>query len=126
MNRSTLRDILTPRQFALTALVASGWNNQMCATQRGVSEQTAKNYLRDIFDRAGVWSRLELACRYAWEWKAGLYPGAPNPLDLHGKVPPRRASSGNPRGVNRWTKPAVYHPAIIPEQLPAEMSEAAL
>lgn len=111
-----LREILTPRQFALTALVASGWNNQMCAAQMGITEMTVKNHLRDVFDRVGVWSRLELACRYAWEWKAGLYPGAPHPLQGHEQVARRKGWNTNPRGINRWTKRASGSPVLVPVQ----------
>ena len=125
MTVKCLREILTPRQFVLTALVAGGWNNHLCAAEMGISDQTVKNVLRDIFDRAGVWSRLELVCRYAWEWKAGLYPEAPHPLERHKKVAPRRAWNTNPRGVNRWTKLA--HPtSMLPPPSPAQLSNASL
>jgi DNA-binding CsgD family transcriptional regulator len=126
MKVKTLREILTPRQFVLTALVAAGWNNQMCGVEMGVSEQTVKNYLRDIFDRAGVWSRLELACRYAWEWKAGLYPGAPHPLERHQQVASRRGRNTNPNGINRWTRAVVHPPGIVPIQVPPEAVDASM
>jgi len=125
MTVKCLRDILTPRQFELAALVASGWGNQLCAAEMGITEQTVKNVLRNIFDRAGLWSRLELACRYAWEWKAGLYPGAPHPLQRHQKVVPRQGWNTNPRGVNRWTK--LPRPsAMMPPPSPSRLSNASL
>ncbi len=123
MTVKCLREILTPRQFELAALVVSGRRNQMCGAEMGISEQTVKNVLRDVFDRAGIWSRLELACRYAWEWKAGLYPGAPHPLERHQKVVPRRGWNTNPRGVNRWT--TLPHPTgMLPS--PSRLSNAGL
>jgi hypothetical protein len=76
----------------------------MCSAEMKISEQTVKNFVRDIFDRVGVWSRLELACRYAWEWKSGLYPDAPHPLERHREVMPRKGMNANPRGINRWNK----------------------
>jgi DNA-binding CsgD family transcriptional regulator len=121
MTVKSLREILTPRQFEMAVLVAAGWNNRMCGAEMGISEQSAKNYLRDIFDRVGVWSRLELACRYAWEWKAGLYPGAPHPLERHKKVAPRKGWIANPRGINRFTKPDACPPAVIAESLPMQL-----
>jgi DNA-binding CsgD family transcriptional regulator len=126
MRVKSLRQILTPRQFTLTELVASGWNNRMCAVEMGISEQSAKNCLRDIFDRVGVWSRLELACRYAWEWKAGLYPRAQDPLERHRKVLPRKGWIASPRGVNRWTKPIAHPPVMVPNPAPSQLSNANL
>ncbi len=124
MTVKNLRQILTPRQFELTALVASGWNNHMCAAEFGISEQTVKNHLRDIFDRVGVWSRLELACRYAWEWTAGMYPGTPHPLARHHEVAPRRGWIANPRGNNRWTKLAPHPPVMLPTQPVSQFTNA--
>jgi DNA-binding CsgD family transcriptional regulator len=104
MTTKNLRDILTPRQFVLATLVASGRNNRLCEAEMGISELSVKHRLKEVFDRAGVWSDLELACRYAWEWKAGLYPDAPHPLTGQERFVRRKGVSANPRGINGWTK----------------------
>jgi DNA-binding CsgD family transcriptional regulator len=93
----TLKDILTPRQFELAMLVAGGRNNQACGKALGISPLTVKNMLREVFDRASVWSRLELACRYAWEWRAGTYPAAPYPLHGQENLTRRKGWNTNPQ-----------------------------
>jgi hypothetical protein len=42
-------------------LVWEGLTNREIATVIGTTEQVVKNYLRNTFDKLGVWSRLELA-----------------------------------------------------------------
>jgi hypothetical protein len=37
MTVKSLREIPTPRQFEMTALVAAGWNNRMCGAEMGIS-----------------------------------------------------------------------------------------
>jgi hypothetical protein len=38
-----------------------------------MTEHVVRNYLTDIFDRAGGWNRTELALRYVYESEMGLY-----------------------------------------------------
>ena len=111
----TLKDILTPRQFELAMLVAGGRNNQACGKALGISPLTVKNMLREVFDRAGVWSRLELACRYAWEWRAGTYPAAPYPLHGQENLTRRKGWNTNPRGINGWTRDHDRWPESLPQ-----------
>ena len=52
---------LTERELSVIAAVADGECNRGIAERFGISEQTVKNHLRNIFDKVGVSSRLELA-----------------------------------------------------------------
>ena len=45
----------------LLALVVEGGTNKDIGSQLGISEETVKRHLTNIFDKAGVSSRLELA-----------------------------------------------------------------
>jgi DNA-binding NarL/FixJ family response regulator len=45
----------------VAALVWEGQTNREIAHAIGTTEQVVKNYLRNTFDKLGVWSRLELA-----------------------------------------------------------------
>jgi hypothetical protein len=45
----------------VAALVWEGQTNREIASTIGTTEQVVKNYLRNTFDKLGVWSRLELA-----------------------------------------------------------------
>jgi DNA-binding NarL/FixJ family response regulator len=80
----TLLDILTPRQFIVAGLVATGRKNFEIAEAMRITEYVVKNYLREIFDRVGCWSRLELALRYTYEFEMGLYPRAGPPPESSG------------------------------------------
>ena len=55
------RNRLTPREVEVAALVWEGMTNREIGQTIGTTEQVVKNYLRVIFDKLGVWSRLELA-----------------------------------------------------------------
>jgi DNA-binding NarL/FixJ family response regulator len=47
--------------MSVAVLVWEGKTNRDIAVALGTTEQVVKNYLRTIFDKLGVWSRLELA-----------------------------------------------------------------
>ena len=55
------RERLTPKEIQVAALVWEGQTNREIAKAIGTTEQVVKNYLRNTFDKLGVWSRLELA-----------------------------------------------------------------
>jgi DNA-binding NarL/FixJ family response regulator len=55
------RERLTAKQAQVAVLVWQGLTNREIAAQIGTTEQVVKNYLRGMFDKLGVWSRLELA-----------------------------------------------------------------
>ena len=54
-------DRLTAKEVQVATLVWEGHTNREIATLVGTTEQVIKNYLRNTFDKLGVWSRLELA-----------------------------------------------------------------
>ena len=70
------RNRLTPREVQVAALVWEGMTNREIGQSIGTTEQVVKNYLRVIFDKVGVWSRLELAIYVASHggasWPQGL------------------------------------------------------
>lgn len=49
------------REQQLIALVAQGLKNQEVAAAMGTTEHVVKNYLRAIYDKLGLWNRVELA-----------------------------------------------------------------
>jgi DNA-binding NarL/FixJ family response regulator len=54
-------DRLTAKEVQVATLVWEGHTNREIADVVGTTEQVIKNYLRNTFDKLGVWSRLELA-----------------------------------------------------------------
>jgi DNA-binding NarL/FixJ family response regulator len=54
-------DRLTIKEVQVAVLVWQGRTNREIANSIGTTEQVVKNYLRNTFDKLGVWSRLELA-----------------------------------------------------------------
>jgi len=54
------RNLLTPREEQVVALVADGLSNRDIARELGLSEHTIKKYLFRIFDKLGVSTRVEL------------------------------------------------------------------
>lgn len=72
------RDRLTTKEVQVATLVWQGLTNREIATIIGTTEQVVKNYLRNTFDKLGVWSRLELAIYIAghgganWTAELGL------------------------------------------------------
>lgn len=81
------QDRLTAKEMQVATLVWEGLTNREIAKAIGTTEQVVKNYLRNTFDKLGVWSRLELAIYVArhggetWREEFGsrsenLIPGA--------------------------------------------------
>jgi DNA-binding NarL/FixJ family response regulator len=52
---------LTARENEMVTAVLEGYSNPQIATRFGLSEQTVKNHLSHVFDKVGVYSRVELA-----------------------------------------------------------------
>jgi DNA-binding NarL/FixJ family response regulator len=52
------------RELRVIELVAQGLKNGEVAEAIGISECVVKNYLRVIYDKLGVWNRVELALWY--------------------------------------------------------------
>jgi DNA-binding NarL/FixJ family response regulator len=56
--------ILSQRERRVIALVAQGLTNSDVAEAIGTTEYVIKNYLRIIYDKLGLWNRVELALWY--------------------------------------------------------------
>jgi two-component system nitrate/nitrite response regulator NarL len=52
---------LSPREQTVVKLVAQGLRNKDIAAALGVQETTIKHRVSAIFDKVGVWNRVELA-----------------------------------------------------------------
>lgn len=52
---------LSERQMKIASLVAAGYSNRDIAQELGLGEQIVKNVVHSLFDRLGVWNRVELA-----------------------------------------------------------------
>jgi len=52
---------LTPRELEVIGLIAEGSTNKHIAHSFGISEETVKRHLTNIFNKLGVGNRLELA-----------------------------------------------------------------
>ena len=52
------------REQRVIELVARGLKNKEVADEIGTTEHVIKNYLRAIYDKLGLWNRVELALWY--------------------------------------------------------------
>ncbi len=52
------------REQRVIQLVAEGLKNREVAQEIGTTEHVVKNYLRVIYDKLGLWNRVELALWY--------------------------------------------------------------
>ncbi len=62
---------LTPREMQIVSGVVSGRSNKQIAGRFGISEDTVKHHLSNIFDKTGVSTRVELVV-FAYEHKLPL------------------------------------------------------
>lgn len=68
---------ITPVEHRIIELVAAGYTNARIASAMGLTHNGVKNRMRFIFDKAGVWNRLELAlyfCKASSEVAAVRHP----------------------------------------------------
>ncbi|HYL15158.1 MAG TPA: LuxR C-terminal-related transcriptional regulator [Terriglobales bacterium] len=56
--------IPSEREYRIIELVALGLKNREVADAIGTTEHVVKNYLRVIYDKLGLWNRVELALWY--------------------------------------------------------------
>jgi len=56
--------IPSQRERRVIELVAQGLKNREVANEIGTTEHVVKNYLRVIYDKLGLWNRVELALWY--------------------------------------------------------------
>lgn len=54
----------TTRELEVIRLVSFGLKNPEVAAIIGTTENVVKNYLRTIYDKLGLWNRVELALWY--------------------------------------------------------------
>ena len=54
----------TAKEYRVIELVAQGLKNGEVAREIGTTEHVVKNYLRAIYDKLGLWNRVELALWY--------------------------------------------------------------
>jgi DNA-binding NarL/FixJ family response regulator len=52
------------REYLIIQRVAEGCKNSEIADSLGTTEHVVKNYLRLIYDKLGLWNRVELALWY--------------------------------------------------------------
>ena len=60
------------REQQVIELVARGLKNSEVAQSIGTTEHVVKNYLRVIYDKLGLWNRVELALWYEARRHEGL------------------------------------------------------
>ena len=69
--------IPSEREQQVIQLVAQGMKNAEVASEIGTTEHVVKNYLRVIYDKLGLWNRVELALWYeARRYEMVLHGGA--------------------------------------------------
>jgi DNA-binding CsgD family transcriptional regulator len=56
--------IPSDREQRCIVLVAAGMTNRDISTELGTTEHVVKNLLRSIYDKLGLWNRVELALWY--------------------------------------------------------------
>ena len=86
-------DRLTSKEVQVAMLVWEGQTNREIASVIGTTEQVIKNYLRNTFDKLGVWSRLELALYVAAHGGAAWRKVAVSPPTLDPSVKEFKASA---------------------------------
>lgn len=65
---------LTTRELELLGVLADGWTNLQIATRTGISENTVKYHLKNLYDKLGVRNRAMAVALYASERKRGPQP----------------------------------------------------
>ena len=56
-------DLLTPREREVTVLIANGKSNKEIAARIGISTYTAKSHVRNIMEKLGLHTRLQIAAK---------------------------------------------------------------
>jgi len=71
--------VLSPRENQISILVWEGLTNREIGEMVGTSEQAVKNHMRRVFDKLGVWTRLELAMYMTSGGGKGQLPATSRP-----------------------------------------------
>ena len=66
---------LTPRERELLAVLADGWTNLQIATRTGISENTVKYHLKNLYDKLDVRNRAMAVALFASERSRGPHMG---------------------------------------------------
>jgi len=72
---------LTPRQLEIVPLVAQGLKNGDIAVLTGTTEHDIKNYLRALYNKLGLWNRVELALWWVRREHENITQGPPRPSE---------------------------------------------
>lgn len=67
---------LTPRERELLAVLADGWTNLQIATRTGISENTVKYHLKNLYDKLDVRNRAMAVALFAGEKNRGPQQGS--------------------------------------------------
>lgn len=67
---------LTTRERELLSVLADGWTNMQIAARTGISENTVKYHLKNLYDKLEVRNRAMAVALYAGEKSHGATPGA--------------------------------------------------
>lgn len=117
---------LTPREEQIVGEVVTGKTNKEIADTLGVSTQTVKHHLTSIFDKVGVYNRLELALfcvNYSIvsdaEEKASADTSGPegrtgSPHDVVGQAMPHHAERARPPAPDSETREKSVWPGAMP------------
>ena len=72
---------LSPRQRKIVELVALGYQNRAIALEMSTSEQAVKSALHSVFDKLGVWNRVELVRWHAQHNGSFDHKGSENKIE---------------------------------------------
>jgi DNA-binding NarL/FixJ family response regulator len=64
---------LTPRERELLAVLADGWTNLQIAARTGISENTVKYHLKNLYDKLDVRNRAMAVALFAAERNRGTH-----------------------------------------------------
>jgi DNA-binding CsgD family transcriptional regulator len=115
-------DRLTAKEVQVAMLVWEGQTNREIGNVVGTTEQVIKNYLRNTFDKLGVWSRLELALYVAahggarWRDPVAVPPQPVAQPAAVPHLPPKttqRASTPIDK-IDQRSRPSPCEPEVLP------------
>lgn len=66
---------ISSKEHNIIKLVNAGCKNSEIGVELGLTEHVIKNYLRVIYDKLGLWNRVELALWYEARQNEGTFPG---------------------------------------------------
>jgi DNA-binding CsgD family transcriptional regulator len=119
-------DRLTAKEIQVATLVWEGQTNREIGNVIGTTEQVIKNYLRNTFDKLGVWSRLELALYVAahgglhWRDSVAAPPPVPSTAEAATPLPQTALSAPVVVGQNdHRSRPLSPESKVLPRLISA-------